>query len=405
MLKNKKVKIVISLVMAVLLWAYVIGEVNPSAKEIIRNVPISFAHTDMLAERGLAISAVSAEKIDIEVTGSRAEIKNFNPQDIQAYVDMSSAAKGENELSISVRVPSGISVTGKSMGKISVSVEPLTSKTVDVSIMYTGTFAEHTEGTTIAISHPQVTVSGAESLVNIVEYARGTINASRVKTEETDITCELQPVNADGTPVDRVSLSQREAKVTSILSETKSVKLTVAVTDNSSDDSKRTTKAPESVLIAGRADKLRGVTAIAADTVDISNIAESTEIPLEFSHLPEGVFISDSNVDMVLKLTVEGQTNRKYTFTPDEINIDGKNSKFNYELSPDFKVEVMVRAVPDDLADIQKEILKVSVDVSQIKEEGSYELPVKVTCSSKADLTMTPSPDRALIKAEKKTNN
>ena len=178
------------------------------------------------------------------------------------------------------RSPSGITVTRKSISKISATVESLVSKEVDVSIMYTGKFKENQQGLTVAVSSPTVTLSGAESLVNIVSYARGSIDASRLSSDETDITCQLQAMTQDGSQVSGVTMFPDTVTVTSIISEAKDVKLTVPITDNSSDDAMRKTEYPQTVTIVGRSDVLAPVTAVTADPVDISNMVKRSELDL-----------------------------------------------------------------------------------------------------------------------------
>ena len=138
MLNNKKFNVILSLIVAAIFWMYVMAEVNPAATKSIKDISISYIHTDMLTERGLAMSAGSASTLDIEVTGSRSALSSVTAGDISATVDMAVAVKGDNEIAITVRVPSGITVTRKSISKISATVESLVSKEVDVSIMYTG---------------------------------------------------------------------------------------------------------------------------------------------------------------------------------------------------------------------------------------------------------------------------
>lgn len=396
MLKNKKIRLILSLVVAILLWTYVIGEVNPSSDTKVKDVPINLTHLDMLGERGLAVSSVSAEYVDLELTGSRGDLSNLDVNDIAASVDMSAATKGTNEMTINIRTPNGITVKSKSLSRINVTVEPLTTKTVDVRILYNGTFPENAEGTTVKISSPTVVVSGAESLVDLVAYAAGMIDASRVTADQADISCELTPVTKDGKAVNNISISQRDVTVTSILSEKKTVKLTVPLTDTSSDDAKRTTKVPDTVIISGRADDLKGITAITADTVDISNITESTQLPLTFSKLPDGVRLSNTNTDLFLTLTVVKQNEQVFTYGGEEITLKGKKADFSYSLPGDFKVTVTVRGTPDALFTVKKENLTPSVDVSAFTEKGVQEALITANAPS-ADVRVVVSPERVAV--------
>ncbi len=400
MLNNKKFNVILSLIVAAILWMYVMAEVNPAATKSIKDISISYIHTDMLTERGLAMSAGSASTLDIEVTGSRSALSSVTAGDISATVDMAVAVKGDNEIAITVRVPSGITVTRKSISKISATVESLVSKEVDVSIMYTGKFKENQQGLTVAVSSPTVTLSGAESLVNIVSYARGSIDASRLSSDETDITCQLQAMTQDGSQVSGVTMSPDTVTVTSIISEAKDVKLTVPITDNSSDDAVRKTEYPQTVTIVGRSDVLAPVTAVTADPVDISNITENTEIALKFSSLPEGVSISTAKADsLILKLTVMNMSDRTFTFSAEDIKLIGGKDGFSYKFADDFSMTVTVRDTHDVINSLNKNDITISADVSALGEEGGN---VTIQTKIAKDIqSVTTNPETAAVTVTK----
>ncbi len=55
MLDNKKLNMIISLIIAIALWAFVIGEINPQATRVYRDVPIKLVQQEILDESGLAV--------------------------------------------------------------------------------------------------------------------------------------------------------------------------------------------------------------------------------------------------------------------------------------------------------------------------------------------------------------
>ena len=365
MLNNRKFRIALSLLIAVFLWAYVVGTVDPNTTKTLRNVPITLNHTAELGERGLAVSSMNTESIDIEVTGSRTALSDITANDITATVDMASASEGENELSIMVRVPpGGITVNERSASKVTVMVENLIQKTVDVSVVYTGTFEEGQGGDTLEIATPSVIVTGAESLVNMVDSVRGAIDASRLGSEPTDIICQLQPLSSEGNPVSGVVLSQESVAVTSVLSETKTVDLSVYIEDYSSDGLARDVEIPETIDIVGRGDILADITYLEALPVDVTNVAESGDIPLEFE-LPEGVSLADKDKEIALKLTVSPMTTKTLTYAVSEIVLEGQKSTLSYTIQPGTQVVLTCTDSSTKLSEISKTDFKVYCDVSQ----------------------------------------
>ncbi|MBQ1483670.1 MAG: hypothetical protein IIZ42_00040 [Eubacterium sp.] len=372
MLEKKGVRILISLLAAFALWAYVVMQVNPSTTKTIKGIPVNLTHTEILAERGLAVSSVGTDTIDVEVTGPIADLRHIDSDDVTASVDVTSAAKGENQLNITVRVPSGITVASRSTDRVLVNVEEYTTKEVPVTITYTGTFGENEEGTTVSVGTGSVTVSGAESLVSVVEYARGSIDASRLDDTENEISCQLQPVSKEGSTIPGVGLSQETVTVVSVISKVKAVKLEVPVEDYSSDDAIRTTEYPQEIHIAGRADLIKNITGVTADPVDITNLTENTEIELSFSELPEGVHVSTHSEKPVLTLTVEPMVERVFTFVADEIEFVGTSESLTYSIPDDFAVQVTARGPRAEVQTLTRQDIIVSLDVTGLTAGSSY---------------------------------
>lgn len=378
MTKSKRVNIALAIVIAIALWAYVVGEMDPSSTKKIDRIPISLLHTDVLAERGLAVSSMTAQELDIEVIGSRTALANLEPGDVTASIDLASAAKGENQAYITVRVPSGLTISKKSISNISVTVEALVSKPVSVKIVYSGAFAENEEGTTVAIENSEVEVSGAESIVKVVDSVRGTVDASRVGEAESENVCSLIPVNKEGNKVENVTLSRKSTKVTSVLSKTKTIDLTVPIKDNSSDGAKRSTNVPKKIIVVGRADSLKSITGISADAIDISNITKNTELVLTFSNLPEGISISEKNSSLVVKVSVNKLSEKTFAFAPDEIKLRGKSEELKYNLEKISILNLTISGDEDEIDKINKTDFELFIDVSKT-EEGSQKLQISVS--------------------------
>ena len=74
MLKNNRFNMILALVAAIVLWAYVLGEINPSSSTVVRNVPINFINEEALEEEGLALLSSSATTVNISISGQRTAI-------------------------------------------------------------------------------------------------------------------------------------------------------------------------------------------------------------------------------------------------------------------------------------------------------------------------------------------
>ena len=69
MLENKKLNMIISLLIAISLWAFVIGEVNPEASRSYRDIPIRFVNQETLEQSDLAVYTVSQRTVNVTLRG------------------------------------------------------------------------------------------------------------------------------------------------------------------------------------------------------------------------------------------------------------------------------------------------------------------------------------------------
>ena len=98
MLESRKGNLIIALILAITLWVYVVGEMDPQTKKTYRNIPITLTNEQMLTENGLAVIKTSDSELNVTVSGKRSDIAEVALTDVTATVDLTDAAEGDNQL-------------------------------------------------------------------------------------------------------------------------------------------------------------------------------------------------------------------------------------------------------------------------------------------------------------------
>ena len=383
MLQSKKGNLIISLILALILWFYVVGEMNPTTNKTYRNIPITLTNTQTLQDNGMAVVSTSSEKMSITITGKRSAVNKVRSADISATVDVSEAAAGNNQLRVNISVPNSVDVKDQSLNRITVNVQKRISASRPVRILYSGSGGANTEATTTSVDPKQVTVSGARSQVNKVSYVKGLVNVSDIKTSETVISARLTPVDADGNEVSNVTLSQNRANVKTVLYYTKKVALTVPVKGENSGDYKRTWKAPSTVVIKGNRNAIDKISSVTAKTIDLSDVSESATLKIE-PNLPDGVELADASDNLTIKVTVKG-TSSGNTGSSRTFSVSGKKaelSNVDNDLSASVTtgtVRVTVTGTKNQLSKIDSGDIGVFADCDGLNE-GTHSVSVKASC-------------------------
>lgn len=397
MFENKKINMAISIVVAALIWAYVIGSINPPAEGRFKGIPITMTNTEVLESKGLAVKDCSAEYIDLVLSGTRSDMSKLRTDEIKAVVDLSNALEGENEFTIDIHVPDNIDIEQKSVRKLVVEVEKLKTASVDVEIVYSGETNDGSEVRTESVSQEQVTVKGAESLVNEVKAARGTVDTTSVGESASEISCTLVPVNNSGAQVDNVRVNPGSVTVTSVLFYDKTVPLKLQITDDESENLEKTWTAPEEVTICGEKGLIEGIDSVEAEVVDISAVTEDTEIEI-VPMLPEGVYLSEKNESLILSVKVEGESEETFTLTGSDINLTGSEDQVIYRFGED-SFNVTVLGTRDELEALTKDDVLLVADVSGIRKGESAEVTLAVSIRG-TELSASVSPETVTVTAE-----
>lgn len=88
-MKNKLIAAVLSLLLAVALWAYVITVQNPEWEATFYNVPVVLQGEGALTEKGLMLTSGTASTVTLKLSGNRTDLNKLKSSDIIVTADLS----------------------------------------------------------------------------------------------------------------------------------------------------------------------------------------------------------------------------------------------------------------------------------------------------------------------------
>ncbi len=109
--------IILSLLLAILIWLVVAMTLYPSIPKTIENIPLSVDIAGSpAADSGLSVISCDVDTVDVQLVGSRTQIGNLNAENLTAYVDYENVTStGKKTLSIKVKSDSGVNYEVKSI--------------------------------------------------------------------------------------------------------------------------------------------------------------------------------------------------------------------------------------------------------------------------------------------------
>lgn len=299
--KVRVMNIVLAIVLAVILWAYVIGEVNPETETTISGVPLRVVGTNVLESKGLTLLTEFDDTVTVVISGRRSDVYNVNANKLSAKIDVSNCVEGENQISVQISAPDKVSKAEARDGDFLVLVDKIVTEDKPVDIQVSGNLSADTSVEVVDISADKVSVTGPSTYVEQVSALAGVLEV-KDNSNEYNRSVELTPVDEDGNPVERVELSQPAVTVEAEKMLTKTVGVEVVTTGTAPEGM---TVAPTSNLklkIRGRYDDVKGISSLKTAPVNISGIKENTTVDVTVQ-LPPNITALDSGGDPIRNQT------------------------------------------------------------------------------------------------------
>lgn len=381
-MKNKLVTALISAVIALAIWTYVVTVVSPNSDKTINNVPVVTQGEALLLERGLMITEKAVSTVSLQLEGSRVDLNKLSSSNITVTIDVSKIYEaGTHNLSFNVDVPStGITVLSKTPNAMQVVVQERISKPVPVQVRYNGTVADAyvADKENVELDTKEITVTGPKSTVDQITAAMIDLDMEGRSESFSDrftyTLCDAAgaPVNAQMvvTDFEDVGLTLRIMRV-------KELALIVNVVDGggATEQTCVVTMDPPTIGVSGSDAMLEGMEILELGTIYLGEIPADTTLTLPIK-LPEGIV----NESGVTEANVHVSFPDLATKTLKVKNIVAVNVPENARVNVITKaVEILVRGPVDKIEALTEESFTVNVDFTDV-EAGTVKLKADVDC-------------------------
>lgn len=389
MLQNKKFTIFLSIVIALLLWVYVIGEVNPTTTKKFENIPVKLLNTENLASKGLVVLDNQNLTVDLTVEGKRADVLSSKLENLLVTADLFGHGMGENYISLNVELPNGLTLISSEPVKLKLFIDELITADRPVILRYVGEAPEGMEPGQIAMDPELVEINGARTLVDQVAYVGADLDISKLTDVLSIQESFAAAYSADGELISRVKLSREMIQISGRMMMVKTVPLRVGTFGQEQPELQITgLDIPDSIVIRGDRQALESITEVTGKDIDLSAYTASTEIPLEV-FLPDGVEVAEASREITAKLTIKGLSSKTFQFSTRDIDMLDVPEGYAAEI---LNTNLVVSVADKDpvLAEITPDKIQLSLSLQGLGL-GSHQVPVSVVIEGySGDVSLTP---------------
>ncbi|MBR3719527.1 MAG: hypothetical protein IKN20_06650 [Firmicutes bacterium] len=398
--RNEIINRVAAVVLAIVLWVYVISVVNPPTTVTIRQVPVALQNTDYLDESKLAIAGDGKYTVDVQLSGKRKDLI-LSPSDLTATADLSGLTPGQNYITVKVTSPSNTTVTEIRTEKIQVYVDELVMADKPV-VLDVQNVPSGTEFSVLSLDHESITVSGAKSLVDMVDQIKVSVDAAGREVDEIEKKhYAVSPVDSEGNPVKAVSLASSYVDLSSTLYTVKSVPLYTKVDGLPGLGIELlSSNIPSSVSIKGTLLSLAKVNYIDAEPLNIEGITTNTELTV-VPILPEGIALASGNGSMIASFTLSESGSVQFETSSADVVLEDLPEGFSAQLAEEpSAVKVTVSGAIDAISGLKAEDLTYYVSLTDVKEAGEFSFPIYSRTTSGEVLAVVTDPAQLTVLIE-----
>lgn len=390
---SKPLYIVLSIVIAVCLWAYVRNVDNSDRQVTYSNIPVTFVGEDVLNSKGLMLVSGSGKgTISLELQGKWDVLSRLRRDNITITAELSRiSAEGEYNLAYDIALPNtvssdSVSVLDRNPFYVSVSVTKRETRQIPLKGVFTGSVAKGYQAEEFVFQPSAIEISGEIDLVNQVAYAQVELNRENLaETVREEMSYTL--MDADGQPIEdkAVSASPATVGVTLPVVMVKEVPLTVDLISGggaqADSENVEVSFSPETIMLSGSEDDLAAYTSINLGSVDLAKVigSDTFTFPVPLGQEVQNVSgVQEAQV----KVTVKGLS----TLTLETDDIEIINAPAGVVTPVTQSLQVQIRGTEEALEQVLPQYIRVVVDLKdQTLPAGQNVVTAKVTLNGIAE--------------------
>lgn len=293
---------IISLLLAISLWAWVTTAQNP-VKEAVYEIP--------LETKNLSGDLMVADKpatVTVRVQARESVLANVTSRDYQAYVNLSNAHIGNNVEPVEVSAPKGVEVIHTSPSQVNIVIDQIMQVQLPVRPNLTGEVAAGYAVLEPTISPTEVLIDGPKSILDRIDDVVVDVSLEG-RRESYQERVPVKIYDVDGNPVqDWLKIRPETVEVfVPIIRELPAKWFIVRpVWQGKLPDGytiKQVVVEPEMVQLFGRWELLEKIDYLYTEPINLESITETTIVEADLD-VPEGTYLGiPSRVKVIIEIT------------------------------------------------------------------------------------------------------
>lgn len=299
---------VISFVIAVLLWFYIIAVVDPSVDISVRDIPVRFTNQNVLEERGLCVVNETKTTVELKIRGSRKKIANIDNKNIYANADLSNITKvGTFSIPIAISIPYEYDeIVSKKPYNANVVVDKIVTESKNVKVITSGSVANGYIAGEAVSEVKKLELKGAQTLIDRISSIGAEINFDD-RAAAIEDTVELFFLDTDGRRIsknsflyDMLKMEKETILVSCPVMKLKTVPVAINAHSAEGVEKYKISVQPSNLTVYAENEVLEALTEVKTEAINLDTLEETNTV-LKLV-IPEGVSLRDGITEVTVKV-------------------------------------------------------------------------------------------------------
>ncbi len=380
LIADNRFLMIISCIIAFVLWMWVAVEKSPEIQRTITNVPVQInLENSVPAQLGLNIFGKSEFTIDVTVSGKKYIVSSLDKEDIDVvantnYVDGS----GKQALQLKVSPKDGFSdyvISSYSQNYVEVFFD--TYKEVELqlegkietkldSIVPNGCIVGD-----MVFSKNTVLISGPTNEINKITNIYANVSVDKVLDKTTTFDPSLKIETTDGTNLEYTSIDLEKNDITLTIPVLKEVQLPTAIEFRNApsyfiNNPLAYTIYPAKVKVAVPVDLIDDIKYFVVDTIDFNEISGSVNnFTVDANSINSYKIMDDWVKSFNIKIDASNMISKTITIPSSKINLKNTRDDFNVQLGNNRDITVKLVGSENYINSISSDKLSININTSE----------------------------------------
>ncbi|WDV46767.1 CdaR family protein [Clostridiaceae bacterium M8S5] len=379
--KKKKNNIpikILAAIFAIVLWFYVMNEVNPVIDKEITDVKVNYIGQDSLAQANIMLMEPKQASVTVKISGRRAQILNIGGKDLSAEVDLVGYKEGSHKIPVKILQKGNFDeIVDYYPKEILFQFDEIVEEQMPVTIRTKGRCKEGYITGKITAKPNDILLKGPSSFVHSVKNALTTVNISGTH-KDIKVNVPITITDKNGKEVNGVTKNPSSIDVTIPVYKTKEVPIklnTVGVVKEGYEITNITVE-PGYVNIKGYEEDIDKVNSLLTEEISLNSITTSKTINDIKLILPQGISLVTSDTHIKAKIQIEAIGTKNFEYASSEIKIKNLGKDLNLNIITPEYVVITVKGPQSVLDYISRRYLTPYIDVSGYKD-GQHKIDLK----------------------------